>query len=257
MIPYLEQQPIVIGPARIYPFGVLAATGLLAGVWMLRKRAAAKGLDQDVAFRFGVVSGFCGLIGAILLRLLIYDFQQGGMYSFGGLLAGLAGGWLYLRSAAGAKTAAYFDAMAFVFPFAWMFGRAGCAIAHDHPGIRSSHWLAVAFAGGGRFDLGLLELLFLLPLAALFLWLDRRPRPAGFFLGTFLAIYGAFRFCLDGLHEPGAPRFLLTPDQAMGLLAAAGGTLLLLRLWIAAVGQDGILPPTGSRRSAGRIRTLY
>ena len=229
MLPYLEQRPIAIGPARIYPFGILAATGLLTGVWMLRARAAARGLDRAIAFRFGAVSVFCGLAGSLFLGLLI---SRPGLYSFAALSAGGAAGWLYLRSISeGSKAIAYFDAATFVFPFAWVFVRAGCALAHDHPGIRSNHWLAVAFPGGGRFDLGLLEFLFLIPLAGLFLWLDRRPWPPGFFLGCFLAIYGVFRFCLDNLREPAGPRFLLTPDQAMGLLAATAAAIVLLRVW--------------------------
>jgi prolipoprotein diacylglyceryltransferase len=65
----------------------------------------------------------------------------------------------------------------------------------------------------------------------LFLWLDRRPRPAGFYLGLWLIIYGTFRVCLDRLHEPGAPRFLLTPDQAWGLLATVAGVFILVKVF--------------------------
>jgi phosphatidylglycerol:prolipoprotein diacylglycerol transferase len=155
--------------------------------------------------------------------------REGGIYSFGGLFAGLAGGWFYLRAQKlnAARMWQYIDALAFVFPFAWALGRAGCAVAHDHPGMASNSWLAVQFPGGGRYDLGLLECLFMLPLMGLFLWLDRRPRPAGFYLGLFLTVYGLFRIWLDSLHEPGVPRFLVTPDQAWGLLAAATGVAIL------------------------------
>jgi phosphatidylglycerol---prolipoprotein diacylglyceryl transferase len=242
MLPYIEQPAIPIGPVFIYPFGILVLAGILTGVWMVRARAAQRGLDREVALRFCAAMILCGLAGAHLLRLLmfeprllwsnpaaLFDFREGGIYSFGGLFAGLAGGWLYLRSQklSAAKMWQYLDVLAFVFPFAWAFGRAGCAIAHDHPGILSRSWLAVDFPGGGRYDLGLLEFLFMLPMAGLFLWMDRLPRPAGFYLGMFLTIYGPFRIWLDSLHEPAVPRFILTPDQTMGLLAACAGALIL------------------------------
>jgi len=209
---------------------------------MLRVRAAKRGLSPEIALGFGTAVVFCGLVGAHVLRLLFFepqmvllkpavllDFKKGGIYSFGGLFSGLAGGWVYLRWSrlGAAKIWAYFDLLAFVFPFGWLFGRAGCAIAHDHPGIRAYNWLSVNFPGGPRYDLGLLEFLFMLPVIAVFLWLDRRQRPAGFYLGLFLAIYGPFRFWLDGLHEAVMPRFILTVDQASGLLAALTGMLIL------------------------------
>jgi phosphatidylglycerol:prolipoprotein diacylglycerol transferase len=239
-LPYIEQRAIAVGAARIYPFGILVLTGILTGVWMLRVRAAKSDLPGEVTLGFCAALLLCGLAGAHLLRLLFFEpvllwttpaaafnFRQGGIYSFGGLVAGMGGGWWYLRKSG--KVWEYFDCLAFVFPFAWAFGRAGCAVAHDHPGISSDSWLAVQFPGGGRYDLGLLEFFFMIPTIGLFLWLDRRPRPAGFFLGLFLAIYGPFRFWLDGLHEPGAPSFILTPDHAWGLLATVAGAVILTR----------------------------
>lgn len=242
MLPYFQQHAIPLGPLRIFPFGMLVLTGIVIGILMLRARAARLGLDRETALHFCFALLVCGLAGAHILRVLffesellqsdpaaLFNFRRGGIYSFGGLFAGLLGGWLYLRwcKLNAAKTWQYFDLLGFVFPFAWIFGRAGCAVAHDHPGIQAYNWLSVQFPTGSRYDLGLLECLFLLPVIALFLWLDRRPRPTGFYLGMFLVIYGPFRFCLDSLHEPGVPRFLLTPDQLWGLLAAATGAFIL------------------------------
>ncbi|MDP8979305.1 MAG: hypothetical protein M3O35_01795, partial [Acidobacteriota bacterium] len=85
-------------------------------------------------------------------------------------------------------------------PFAWMIGRLGCALAHDHRGLPSTSWIAVRFPEGPRYDLGLIEFLFLIVLATAFRILDRRPRPVGFFFGLFGVVYGAFRIWLDTLH---------------------------------------------------------
>src|SRR5207245_1227221 len=98
----------------------------------------------------------------------------GSMSSFGGLIGGIAGGlWVARRNGlTGARMFAFMDIVAFAFPFAWIFGRTGCALAHDHIGIASSSFWAVDFPGGPRFDLGLLELFYTLGIAALFFGLD-------------------------------------------------------------------------------------
>jgi len=48
------------------------------------------------------------------------------------------------------------DLVASAFPLSWVFGRSGCSLAHDHPGMLSNAWFAVQYPGGGRFDLGLI-----------------------------------------------------------------------------------------------------
>src|SRR5437764_737218 len=114
---------------------------------------------------------------------------------------------------------AVFDIMAFVFPFAWIFGRLGCALAHDHIGIPSDSFLAVRFPDGPRFDLGLLELLATIAIATIFAGLDRRRRPTGLYLALFFALYGPVRFALDALRT-GDERYLgWTPGQFASVAA--------------------------------------
>jgi len=103
-----------------------------------------------------------------------------------------------------------------------MLGRLGCALAHDHRGLPSTGFFAIRFPGGPRYDLGLIEFLFLILLAVSFRVFDRRSRPAGFFFGLFCLVYGGFRVFLDTLHiQP--LRF-----WDWGLLALAGLIVMLL-----------------------------
>jgi len=64
----------------------------------------------------------------------------------------------------------------------------------------TASWIGVQFPEGTRYDLGLTELLFLIPLAALFYLLGRRPRSVGFFFVLYTTLYGVFRVWQDTLH---------------------------------------------------------
>jgi phosphatidylglycerol:prolipoprotein diacylglycerol transferase len=117
----------------------------------------------------------------------------------------------------------YFDALAFVFPQAWIFGRMHCAWVHDHPGIQTNSWLGVQFPGKTRYDLGVVEVLYLAAVIVLFYWLDRKPRPPGFYLPAFLIPYGLFRLWLDTLHVDVMRYGGLSVDQWSSLAAIAAG----------------------------------
>jgi phosphatidylglycerol:prolipoprotein diacylglycerol transferase len=120
-----------------------------------------------------------------------------------------------------------------------MFGRAGCASVHDHPGARASADTLVAVAwpthdGDGvvtklgfielihghapRFDMGLIEFFFTVILASCFaLTWHKRPRIGSYAIATALA-YAPVRFAMDFLRNPasenGDTRYAgLTPAQ--------------------------------------------
>jgi phosphatidylglycerol:prolipoprotein diacylglycerol transferase len=144
-------------------------------------------------------------------------------------------GLLYWRYKFKAPTLVYADLVAGAFPLSWVFGRSGCSLAHDHPGMLSNAWFAVRYPEGARFDLGLLEMLLSIPLAVTFLFLMRKPRPPGFFLGIMCMAYAPSRFALDflrirendfGMHEADPRYGGLTPAQWGCLLLLAAGVYL-------------------------------
>jgi phosphatidylglycerol:prolipoprotein diacylglycerol transferase len=122
-----------------------------------------------------------------------------------------------------------------------MFGRAGCASVHDHPGARTTAdtFLAVAYPrhpGDGtvthfgfiefiqghdpKFDLGFLELLFTIVLASAFALTWRRRLPIGTYVIASGLAYAPVRFAMDFLRVPqadgGDTRYAgLTPAQWM------------------------------------------
>jgi len=241
MFPYFEAPAITLGPVTLHAFGMLVAAAILLGRWMLVRRAEQRGLDGEAASRLVLWMVAGGLVGAHWVAVTLTDPRDvvrdplvlirlwEGLSSVGGIVAGiLAGLWWMRRS--GLKSCerrAYLDLAAFVFPFAWILGRAGCAVAHDHPGIPTQGWWAVQYPDGPRFDLGLLEFFYALFLAGLFRWLDRRPRSDGFYLGLFLLLYGPVRFFLDELRVGDARYLGFTPAQVGCVVAVIAGVVVL------------------------------
>ena len=194
--------------------------------------------------------------------LLLLKFWED-ISSFGGMIGGLIAIWLFLRL----KTAdldrrarlLYLDAIAFVFPFALMIGRIACSLAHDHPGTVTRFPLAVSlespeaqtyivsvYRSAGRLtelpppahlsylgfhDLGWYEFLYLsVVVVPLFLLLDRRARPAGFFTSAFLLLYLPVRFGLDFLRVNDVRYLGLTPAQFVAAAALLALPLILTKV---------------------------
>ena len=116
----------------------------------------------------------------------------------------------------------YLDAVAFAFPFGWIFGRLGCFVAFDHPGLPTDFFLGMENREGEVIhNLGLEEAIFTVALSAVFALLARRPRFAGFYLGLLPLVYAPYRFASDFLR--GARRPLPGADPGpVGHAGAAG-----------------------------------
>lgn len=238
MFPYFDTRQWHIGPLFINPFLILVVLGCTTGYLITVQRVKRYGISQEriselALWMFGV--GFTMARVAYLaytpaaLFAAAHDptrlMLSGGISSFGGFAGGLIGAAAFFRVRRIALTErhAMLDAVGFSIPFGWSVGRLGCYLLHDHPGVRTSSWLGVRYPGGTRYDLGLLEILFLLALGAAFLLLDRKQRPPGFFTAALLAPYGAFRLLQDHLHVEEAKYFGWTVDQiaATAMIAVA------------------------------------
>jgi phosphatidylglycerol---prolipoprotein diacylglyceryl transferase len=231
-------------PISIKPFGVLVATGVYLGGYLAVRQARRLGLDERALFSFCLWVIGMGFIGGHVLDAIFYYPEQlledplrlvrlwDGLSSFGGFVGAGAGAliWGWRRRV---PILPYADVVASAFPVGWVFGRAGCALAHDHPGLRSEAWIAVRYPTGGRFDLGLYEMLCMIPIALSFLVLRRKPRPWGFYLGILAISYAPWRFALDFLR---ARDVAVVDPRYGGLTPAQWACFVLLglgvwRLW--------------------------
>jgi phosphatidylglycerol:prolipoprotein diacylglycerol transferase len=214
MLPYYPQPVLYLGPVHIHAFGALAAIAVVVGGRVILLRAHRQGIQVEQMFRFCFWVYLAAMAGAFLSKLLWDDFpailanpalifqQSPGVRSVGGISVGFlaAVAWCRFHKLSALDTMRRLDIIAYAMPVGWMIGRLGCTLAHDHRGLASTSWIAVNFPEGPRYDLGLIEFLFLIGMVIMNRLLDRRPHHVGFFFGVFGVVYGGFRIWLDTLH---------------------------------------------------------
>ncbi len=250
-LPYVEARAIHVGPLELHPFGMLVATGVLIGSFLGVRRAVQRGLSRVKMESFASYILVSAFVLSHMLDVLMYRPAEAlrnplellmvwkGISSYGGFIGALVGAfiWSYVKKE---PIMPYSDMCATVFPIGWMFGRAGCSVAHDHVGRLSSSALAVAFPDGlyyppgPRLDLGFLELLLTIPIAAFTWWFARKPRHAGAITGLICLVYAPIRFPLDAMRavdiaSPDARYAGLTPAQWLSFGLFAVGVWLLYR----------------------------
>lgn len=296
MIPFIYVPDLKIGPLTLHPFGLLVATGVILGTWLATRRARQRGLDVDKLNSFITWMLVAGFMGGHMLDEIFYHpaelvkrpwsifFLWEGLSSFGGFAGALIGIvlWKYFeaipvlrtplftlskfrRRAVTMPTLPFADLILSVFPVAWVFGRGGCSVVHDHPGMKADPGTLLAVAYGRwdpdkvthlplgielrhgnapQFDLGTLELMFTILLASLLALTWRRKLTTGSYVVATALAYTPVRFAMDFLRirdgEAADPRYGgLTPAQwACVALLTFGLVMLGLVRKIAASGED-------------------
>jgi phosphatidylglycerol:prolipoprotein diacylglycerol transferase len=251
VIPYLQIPDLTLVPANAFgpgrpsapivahPFGILVALAVLLGSWLTLRQARRRGMEPGPVIDFIYWVAIGGFLGGHVFDVILYHPAlvledpvvlleiANGQSSFGGFTGAVLGAWLW-RMVRRRPLGPVAEVVASSFPAAWVVGRLGCSVAHDHPGIRSDLWFAVAYPAGARLDLGLMEAVGVLPLAVAALWLRRGGRPNGYFVALMCLYYAPLRFALDFLRakdlaSADARYAGLTPAQwATALLFCAG-----------------------------------
>lgn len=246
MLPY-----VVIDPHRtggIQPFGFFVVLAMMVGELLMRRRARKVGLvDREMRTLFW----WCLLGGLFVSHVLDTIFYHPselttrpwslllvweGLSSMGGFIGAAVAAlfwkhWepsgrspLPTRRGTPAPLLPYAEVVFATFPVAWTVARLGCAVVHDHPGVRTSAatWFSVAYPDGARgviqhvagpislvwgpsvrHDLGLLEALLSLVIAALAAALWSKKVPLGTYAALVSLTYAPGRFALDLLRMNG------------------------------------------------------
>jgi phosphatidylglycerol:prolipoprotein diacylglycerol transferase len=246
VIPYVEIPALhVWGPFTLQPFGLLVVVGCVVGYAVGHGYCRQTGLDVNAFRRLALwvtASAFLmshwaslGLyyperLPALLAQQPLQLLAIGAsMSSYGGLGGGALGAFLYGKVRR-LPLRAYGDALTVGWLAGWFFGRLGCALTHDHPGLPSAFVLAVRFPDGPRHDLGWYEWLYTIGLNLLVLAVRRRPLPAGALMGLVSLGYGAGRFGLDFLRVGDARYSGLTPAQYGSIVLLLVGIRMLVTL---------------------------
>lgn len=243
MIPYFTIPTLDLFGLELQPFFLLVATGVVVGVMLYDRLTRLGGLiDRRVAFHLPELAVIGGFLGAHLMHVLAYHPELlardpwvllkfwNGISSVGGFLGGFLAVIVYVK-AKRQPLAPYADRLVIALVAGWIFGRLGCTVTHDHPGLPSDFLLAVQFPDGPHHDLGFYEFLVTLGLAAGILWLMRRPRHTGTYMAFVFMAYAPLRFLFDFLRiregEWADARYLgLTPAQ-IGMVGLFGVGLWL------------------------------
>jgi phosphatidylglycerol:prolipoprotein diacylglycerol transferase len=245
MIPYIPEPILHAGPLHISAFTAAGVAAVLVSGWTILKRSSRKQIPADDMFRMWFWMVLCAGGGALAHGWILHGrlgFTTLGA-ACGGILAAVV--WSMYHRLSRYEFLRRVDVMAYTFPLAWMIARFGCALAHDHRGVASQSWIAVAFPNGPRLDLGLLEFLFLAALVVAFRILDRGPRPVGFYFVALGLAYSACRLWLDTLRVD--PSYV---DAAFGFALVAAGVILIRQQRLAA----GPNRQVGSTPSAAPLR---
>jgi phosphatidylglycerol:prolipoprotein diacylglycerol transferase len=291
MIPYIHVPDLKIGPLTLHPFGLLVATGVILGTYLATRRARQRGLDLDKLNSFITWMLVCGFLGGHMLDQIFYHWPEfvkrpwsifllyEGLSSFGGFIGAFIGIVLwkhyeavpwkeipgigftipkYKKRELAMPILPFADLILSVFPVAWVFGRSGCSVVHDHPGMKAAagSLFAVAFGrperiqkilsvGTGdlelrwgnapQYDLGLLELMFTVILATLLALTWRKKLATGSYVAATALCYAPVRFAMDFLRvrdvDQADPRYgSLTPAQWMCVVLFLFGAYMVVHV---------------------------
>jgi len=272
-------------------FGILVATGVLIGAHLGRKYGDRYRIDDEDLrgmTAWVVVSGF---VGAHVFDVLAYQRDKmaddpllilklwEGISSYGGFIGGAIGWWAFQwwkRLA----TALWADLTVIGLMTGFSIGRIGCTVVHDHMGKATDFWLGTDYPTSevrGRVcevvdkqyacpdwvsglsepvsrmhNLGMYELLYLIPVNALILWLAfrKKPLPAGTIAVLFGVLYAPVRFFMEYL------RFNETDPRYAGLTFAQWssiGFFLIASYFLVQVVKHGKPAPYAKDLAKGEV----
>ncbi|MFP2924336.1 prolipoprotein diacylglyceryl transferase [Pyxidicoccus sp. 3LG] len=245
MIPYWQAPSFKLGPVTLEPFGVFVALGIILAARLLVRNAEKQGLDPTPLADFAPWGVGIGILVGHWVHLFFYHPEElskspfqilkvwDGLSSFGGLLGGILAAVFFFK-ARKLRFSDYADAFALGVAPGWAVARLGCFAVHDHPGVRTDFFLAVAFPNGARHDLGMYDAIALFLISGLLYALRNAGALKGRLLPLTALLYSVCRFLFDFLRATDmsyvdARYFGLTPAQYGCIVLAAYGVWGLLK----------------------------
>jgi phosphatidylglycerol:prolipoprotein diacylglycerol transferase len=283
-----------IGP--IQSFGIIVAAGVLIGAALLRRYAEWHGVSDDHIRGITGWITVTGFIGAHVFDVLAYQWRDflrdpvlmlkiwSGISSYGGFIGGAIGFFFYVWWKRLPVRLMADICIVGLLP-AFSIGRIGCTVVSDHIGNvvgNPNAWyapLAMEYPTNLNMDaihylvahhpelsgqktllawnLGFLELLYLIPVNALILWLAFRKKrvPAGFLIVLTGVLYAPVRFFMDYLRPPNSdPRhFGFTFAQWASILAFGASVYVAIKLLQNGKAAETVAPTAGEAQERLRM----
>ena len=254
MFPYLIHH----GSVGLPTYGVLAAIGLIGGLWMCVRFAVRDGLNENKAWNLGIIAILGALVGAKLMFIVVnwsYFFdhprellnpellQAAGVY-YGGFLLGSVAALLYIWRA-GLPLLRTFDDFAPGIALGHSVGRLGCFFAGCCYGRETDAAWAVTFTNpyaalisGTPLNVPLHPTqiyeslaVFCIFLVLVAIW--KRRSFSGQVIGTYLFLYGIARYFIEFYRgDPGRGSVFggaMTLTQLISILLVVAGGFLWMK----------------------------
>ncbi|MBU1244680.1 prolipoprotein diacylglyceryl transferase [Myxococcota bacterium] len=253
IFPYINIGPLQWGGFTVHPFGILVAAAIFTAMYFVQQRGERLGLNPVTVSELVTVTVIMIFVGSHLFEILAYQPERiredpwvllrvwDGIASFGGLL-GLLATAVYFSVRGKLSFLTSTDVLLWGGVHAWIFGRLGCSVAHDHPGLFTDSWFSVRWpinhpdqvlnvhGLAGRYDLGLFEFLYTFIMLGILYFTHRRWRwKPGFTTAIVFVSYAPVRFYMDFLRAVDRRYLYLTPAQYGSLAMFSAGLFLLWR----------------------------
>lgn len=244
MFPYVFE---VFG-YKVGSYGVMMALGFAFGGWFFARELRRRGRPPELAWEVVLAAALGGIIGARLLAALerpdelIADplgtlFSSGGLTWYGGFAGGAAAVIWYIRRQ-GYRLVEIADAATPSLLLGYAFGRGGCQLAGDGCyGIETALPWGMAYPDGlvpiavPVHPTPLYEIIYsLVGFAVVWLWLRKKPMPAGALFAWHLVYTAVFRFAVEFIRRNERyAAFSLSQWIALAILLFAAVWLFRLR----------------------------
>ena len=269
-LPYKQIPALDLGPISLQPFGMLVATGVLVGAWLVRKHSEKLNLNEDhmrSMMAYVLVGGF---LGAHLFDVLAYQPDKiaddplllvkvwAGISSYGGFLGGFIAFLIYLRVYK-LPLPPYGDACVYGLTAGFTIGRIGCSVVSDHPGAQTDFWGGFDYPAGfvanhpelydpgvptamRLHNLGLYEFVYLTVVCLVLYTVTIKRRPHGFVAAFMGLAYAPVRFNLEFLRlSQTDPRYVgLTFAQWVSVAVFVAAAIYMVQIYRKSAGSPAL-----------------
>jgi len=218
-----------IGPLTIYSYGLMLAIAFATSSALLVLQTRRQNMNPDTIFNFAFIVFISGVIGARIFYIMtnvayylrnpleIIMLQHGGLAWFGGLIAGIFSGALYLKS----KRLPMYKVMDLVVPFVALgqaIGRIGCLLNGCCFGIESKFGIYFPVHKAILIPVQIYSALILIIIYIILRFLQDRPHREGEIFYMYLLLYSTKRFFIEFWRADTPPVFSgLTLFQLLSL----------------------------------------